>query len=620
MTDKERFDFEEQFRQELIPVRIAADDRFSYYTTQTVLDMEEVITEIRQSKGDGYEAVPDHYIELAIKALPFTLDPDQRAAVVAGCKSSGWVHIGGPAGTGKSATLQGIVSAVVTSGVADEVIVASTAAVAAERTGKGLRGVSKWGSIDSIVGQIKSGKIVPSEKTLLVLDEAAMVNTMSMAKLLDAIGKARVVLVGDSEQLTPIGAGGWYAESIEAHGMHELRTVHRQRNEEDKRDYQLIREGRSAEALANMTERGRVHVLEDPSDKFELALEHYKLELFMGQSSKQIRWYFDGSNHDVDKGNRMIQSVLKAQGEIRGEGIEVHEPEQDRTWTIHEGDQMLFLDSYFEKTTDAIGRPKFTTIRNGTLFEVLKLNPETQRARIKLEDGRLETITIDKRSGVAYAQSVSKSQGGEVEIGQYFPSEGTNKNAAYPGVTRAKEATHVYLDYQTFGDQPGIQVANQWEKGVEKHTAHWHLEHKSALKSERLQEAQKDLVSFIDSRYDYSLAESIIGSDAFEALVVKADEMTKQGLDANAIIAEAIDQRELSTAEDTAKVILWRLENKLRTMEPEQTDEMGQSEDFHYDEDLMSPDLVARLRLADLNRNRVQEPQQQRTQDRGMSM
>ncbi|MCM2502032.1 AAA family ATPase, partial [Neorhizobium galegae] len=71
------------------------------------------------------------------------------------------------------------------------------------------------------------------EKTVFVLDEAGMVSSRQMARFVDAVttSGAKLVLVGDPEQLQPIEAGASFRAIAERTGYAELETIYRQREQ-----------------------------------------------------------------------------------------------------------------------------------------------------------------------------------------------------------------------------------------------------------------------------------------------------------------------------------------------------------------------------------------------------
>lgn len=103
-------------------------------------------------------------------------------------------------------------------------------------------------------------QILPRGRAVLVIDEAGMVGTRLLGRVLTAAARAdaTVVLVGDDHQLPEIDAGGAYRRLCERLGAVELVENRRQREEWERQALVLLREGRSEEALAAYVEHGRV--------------------------------------------------------------------------------------------------------------------------------------------------------------------------------------------------------------------------------------------------------------------------------------------------------------------------------------------------------------------------
>ncbi|MEW8309307.1 MAG: AAA family ATPase, partial [Candidatus Thiodiazotropha endolucinida] len=140
------------------------------------------------------------------KTLGFTLTAEQRAAIV-GAVLSPVCGISGGAGTGKTTILKAIIA--VYSELADSLPVYQVALSGraaqrmSESTGLPAQSIAKL--IADHVGQGK--KELPSH-LLLIIDEASMVDLLSMYRLTGILPDAtRIIFVGDTEQLPPVGAG-----------------------------------------------------------------------------------------------------------------------------------------------------------------------------------------------------------------------------------------------------------------------------------------------------------------------------------------------------------------------------------------------------------------------------
>ena len=106
-----------------------------------------------------------------------------------------------------------------------------------------------------------TGHHQPPEDWVVLVEEAAMMDTHRMAALLEAAGPASIRTLGDPEQAQPVGAGGWHQLIDQVIGGHaQLTQVIRQRNPKDREVCAAIRDGHAHQALANLRARGRLHL------------------------------------------------------------------------------------------------------------------------------------------------------------------------------------------------------------------------------------------------------------------------------------------------------------------------------------------------------------------------
>lgn len=467
---------ESEVRSELIVTREANDDRYTYFTTKAQVDKETRLERGRRFIAKRDAAAPSKEILTKIlDSQKITLDPQQREAVIAAASKS-WAHIEGHAGAGKTTAVTAVKEALEEAKLVDQTVVVSTAAATAQRSGRKI-GTDRSGAVEGIQRQVEQGHLVPTDRTLWIIDEAAMMDTNGIDNLLMAArGQGRFLFVGDPAQLSPIGPAGWYAESVSENGATMLDKTHRFKDPQDVRDYALLRTGdinHTRRSIENLATRGRVHVSDDRTDRVIEAFEHYKKirddrpEL----TADDIRVIIETNNQDVDSANRFIQSDRKARKELDGDGFEVHDDEQGRMWSLHDNDSVIFL------RAQSVGRGE-EPIKNGTKGQILDIDKKTKRARLLLEDDREVTVPLKEHQkkqpiGLAYSQHVNKIQGDEVKVVQVMPgTEHTaNANSAYSQLTRAKEEAHVYLDRDTHGDEPEEALAQSWSKRVEKRTS-----------------------------------------------------------------------------------------------------------------------------------------------------
>jgi exodeoxyribonuclease V alpha subunit len=150
--------------------------------------------------------------------------PEQAAAVLAAFTSRVSIVTGGP-GTGKTATIR-LICAAAQAQDASIALVAPTGRAArrmAESTGRDASTIHS--ALGWIPGQGPTRSVIGED--LLIVDETSMANLELLVTLLRAVGpRTHVVLVGDADQLAPVGAGKPFAELVEAGAVPVAELTH----------------------------------------------------------------------------------------------------------------------------------------------------------------------------------------------------------------------------------------------------------------------------------------------------------------------------------------------------------------------------------------------------------
>ena len=240
---------------DLVVMRDAVDPAHRLYTTQTLLDAEDRIAKARDRRmdhwvditgpaGTGKSATTGAAVEI-IRRLNEQTDASIPAALNATFEARKFIP--------NDQQFEAIKKIVQAGRHCDQVIVVSTAATVAEATGKKVK-ADTWGSVESITTRVNNGSLKIDDRTLVVVEEAAMLDTLRTDSLMKVIKDAPVVTLGDDKQLSPIGAGGWYSDGLErgTSAQVELVEVRRHADPADVRAYDLIRRQRGVEGLRDL--------------------------------------------------------------------------------------------------------------------------------------------------------------------------------------------------------------------------------------------------------------------------------------------------------------------------------------------------------------------------------
>jgi len=205
-------------------------------TTKAILEEESRIVDI----ADRRMSVPGQVGAVDAEGL----DPGQLEVAQAVAGSAPLVLVVGPAGTGKTTALRPAVAALRRTGrdVIGLAPSATAAAVLAKETRLRADTVAKL-----LYDERRSRESMLRHLATVMVDEAGMLSTPKLAELLALAERrrVRVVLVGDTLQLSAVGRGGMFGHLVASHSAVELVSVHRFTNASERQASLDLRAGKS---------------------------------------------------------------------------------------------------------------------------------------------------------------------------------------------------------------------------------------------------------------------------------------------------------------------------------------------------------------------------------------
>ncbi len=246
-------------------------------------------------------------------------------------------------------------------------------------------------------------------RTLVVLDEAAMVDTNSLAKVAREARRAgaKLILLGDDQQLQAIGPGGGFVaarEIADATGAHaQLTDNRRQHLTHHQSAADLLRRGRMAEALAIYDRDGAVHVADRKDLAKQLVTQWANDHVAHPSDSQAI---LAASHIDGEELNKQAQAELRRRG-LLGDVVatDLQTTRQGHT-DLYAGDRILFR-----------ANDRQTGVINGDVGVVRGMD-EKGHIRVALADGGRE-VAFDPKTytdfHLAYASTIHRSQGSTVD-------------------------------------------------------------------------------------------------------------------------------------------------------------------------------------------------------------
>ncbi len=413
------------------------------FTTKTMIAVESELAErsVRLQENSNHSVSPKLVsgaiasVNDKLSAFNGRLTSEQEDAIEYLTHSSGLSNIVGFAGAGKSTILEAAREAWEGQGYK---------VTGLSLSGKAVEGLQQSSGIDSRTiasfdWHVKQGRISLSKNDILVIDEAGMVGSVSLGETLKKAEEAgaKVVLVGDPDQLQPISAGAAYRSILERTAYSELTEIRRQKDVWAKEASKHFAKGEIKQAINLHSMNGSLHgyglkerAVVGAAIDFMADWDAGKNTLAIAHTNKDVAWL----NHE-------IRAIRDKRGELSGglkfKSLSAAGDEKIDTFSV--GDRIVF-----RKNDNRLG------VKNGKLGIIEKASED--RLSVRTEDGKLVSFDAKQYTSFShgYAVSIHKSQGATVDTTHILGSLSLTKNLAYVAFTRHKEKVSFHYGSKSF--------------------------------------------------------------------------------------------------------------------------------------------------------------------------
>ncbi|MFP5322362.1 MAG: MobF family relaxase [Acidimicrobiia bacterium] len=353
----------------------------------------------------------------------------------------------GVAGAGKTTALDALRASFEASG--HRVIGTATSGQAARTLGDAAHLESR--TTTSLLWRLRHGHETLDRNTVLVIDEAGMVDDQTMLRLLTTadIHGAKVVVVGDHHQLGAVGPGGGLEALITRHpdAVHVLDDNVRQRDPAERFALEQLRAGDVTDAVSFYAGGGRIAHHDDRWDARLAMTAAWEADVDAGHDTTMLAW----RRRDVAQLNHFARMRRRAAGEVGETSVEAP---GGRRYSV--GDRVVAL-------APAVDR-RFVTSQRGTVTDIdLKRQAATIRfdgaeADVVLGGQQLDHEHLDH----GYAVTVHRAQGATVDRAHVYV-DGGGRELAYVAMSRARETTTVHCVAEDL-DQAVEDLARDWSQ------------------------------------------------------------------------------------------------------------------------------------------------------------
>ncbi|MGY3448408.1 Ti-type conjugative transfer relaxase TraA [Bradyrhizobium sp. USDA 4353] len=340
----------------------------------------------------------------------------------------------GHAGTGKSAMLGVAREAWEAAGF--EVRGAALSGIAAENLESGSGIASR--TIASLEQGWGQGRDLLKSSDVLVIDEAGMVGTRQLERVLSHATEAgaKVVLVGDPQQLQAIEAGAAFRSIHERHGGAEIGEVRRQREDWQRDATRDLATGKVGHALEAYRARGRVHEAERRDQARGDLIDHWDRD--RQSSPDRSRIILTHTNEEVRILNEAARERMRAAGDL-GDEVEVTVERGARNFAS--GDRVMFL-----QNERGLG------VKNGTLGTIEQVS--AQSMSVQTDDGRSVRFDLKDYNRIdhGYAATIHKAQGMTVDRVHVLATPGMDAHSSYVALSRHRDEVDLHYGRDDFAN------------------------------------------------------------------------------------------------------------------------------------------------------------------------
>lgn len=385
------------------------------------------------------------------KANDIEFDAKQRKAIEIAVNKGSLILTGGP-GTGKTTTVKGIIALMQNRGL-DVALAAPTGRAAkrmTELTGCEAKTVHRLLEVEYKDGSDKPVFVHnhknPLDVDAVIVDELSMVDIFLFDALLDALPlRARLIMVGDKDQLPPVGAGNVLSDMIKSGliPVVELDKIFRQAMQS------LI------VTNAHRVVKGEMPVTTDNGVDSDFFMMHETVPISACRKIVDLVTRRLPAAYSMDPVSDLQVLCPSKIGETGSQNINImlqkqlNPPERgkneivSRGYILREGDKVMQIKNnydipWFKSDDNGMG------VFNGDIGILTRIDRAADIINVKFDDREaMYSVENVGELELAYAMTVHKSQGSEFD-GVIIPVVATPqklayRNLFYTAVTRAKK-------------------------------------------------------------------------------------------------------------------------------------------------------------------------------------
>jgi Ti-type conjugative transfer relaxase TraA len=403
------------------------------FTTREMFNLERSLLE----KSDSLAHRANHGVDSRTRTrilAKHDLSPEQQRAAIDITASGDLKALAGVAGSGKSTTLKALREIWEKEGYTVKGAALAGIAVDNLQQAAGI----KSRTLASYELAWNSGRDPLTRRDVLVIDEAGMLGTRQLERVLAMAEKAhaKVLLVGDAEQLQAIEAGAAFRGITSSHGVSNLTEVRRQKLDWQRTATQSLSAGKTTDALSAYEKHNNIIAVETRDDARKALIARWAHDHKQNPNTSQLVMAF--TRDDVKALNHDIRALREQTGEL---GMSQTITTETGKKAFATNDRIRFL-----RNERDLG------VKNGSLGIIEGI--EHGVLSVKL-DGTNTRVHVDTKFyqhlDYGYAATVHKAQGTTVDRSYVLASTHFDRHTAYVALSRHRDNATLFYARDDFG-------------------------------------------------------------------------------------------------------------------------------------------------------------------------
>lgn len=271
---------------------------------------------------------------------------------------------------------------------------------------------------------------------------------------------AKLVLVGDPEQLRPIEAGAAFRAIVEDVGAARITEVRRQRTYWQQQATKYLADGKTADALQAYSDTGSIVSHEDRVTAIGAVVAAWAADVKRDPAKSTIM--LSSTNANVAALNAQARRSMRENGKLGPEykleawEESIDKPKREFRLAVAVGDRLMFT-----KNDNRIG------VKNGTIGTLATIGNGQMGVILDGPNCKQVTVDLDKYRNFAhgYAATIHKAQGVTADRVHVMAGRNMDRNLTYVALSRHRDAVSLHFGKDDFASRSNFEAVLSRERG-----------------------------------------------------------------------------------------------------------------------------------------------------------